>query len=241
MGEDNMVRATITLLNLRQVVRSEEVKPTIILLSAAVLPTIHLYFGSIQFAQQTLGLSDSASVMYMFACAFILLGIFPLFFTLFFKELVEDFGVRLGEWKLGLFSAFLLFIPIAALMLFPASQTDEIRAFYPFDKGILGSPLRFTVFEIVRGVLFYSAWEFFFRGFMLFGLRAYVGDWLAICIQTIPSCLWHIGMPTGEIFSSIAGGILFGLLALKTKSILWPLLLHYLVGVGLDFFICITA
>jgi membrane protease YdiL (CAAX protease family) len=95
--------------------------------------------------------------------------------------------------------------------------------------------------EAPRGALFYTAWEFFYRGFMLFGLRRYVGDWLAICIQTIPQCLWHIGMPTGEILSSIAGGILFGIMALRTRSILWPMLLHFSIGVFLDLFIVLRT
>lgn len=94
--------------------------------------------------------------------------------------------------------------------------------------------------ELLRGLLFYTAWEFFFRGFLLFGLQKDFGIWAAICIQTIPSCLWHIGLPTGEIFASIAAGILFGILAVRTRSILWAFLLHLLIGVGTDLFIVMT-
>jgi membrane protease YdiL (CAAX protease family) len=169
----------------------------------------------------------------MFLTAFLLLGALPALVVSGFGERLRDYGVQLGDWKTGVKTILILFPVIAAALLYPASQTAEMRAFYPSDPRL--APL-----EMARGALFYTAWEFFFRGFMLFGLRKYVGDWLAICIQTIPSCLWHIGCPTGEIVASIAGGFLFGLMAIRTKSIVWPFLLHFLIGVGLDVLIVVT-
>lgn len=64
-----------------------------------------------------------------------------------------------------------------------------------------------------------------------------MGPWLAILVQTIPSCLWHIGVPTGELLSAIAGGILFGVMAIRTNSIVWPFIMHCLIGIVLDLFI----
>lgn len=91
--------------------------------------------------------------------------------------------------------------------------------------------------EIPRILLFYTAWEFMFRGFLLFGLRPLLGDWMAICVQVVPSSLWHIGLPSGELFAAIAGGVLFGVMAVRTRSIVWPFVLHSLIGVGLDLMI----
>jgi len=220
-----------------------ELKPTLILLGAALLLTLHRYLGSIEFATRAFpSASRFEATAFMFAAAQLLMGLVPLAIIIFiFREPLQDYGLKIGDWKFGLAATAILFPIIACLMLYPASQTGEIKAFYPFDQSAGESVALFLRLELWRGVLFYTAWEFFFRGFMLFGLRRSVGDWLAICIQTIPSCLWHIGMPTGEIISSIPGGILFGLLALRTGSILWPLLLHYLIGIGLDFFIVITS
>lgn len=217
-------------------------KPTIILLSSAVLVTIHCYFGSIGFAQSSPAISGFINpVTYMFLSAFILFGLIPvLTVKLVFRETLESYGVRIGDWKFGLKSTMILFPPILFLLLLPSSQMAEMRSFYPFDRNITSFSPQFFHMEISRGILYYAAWEFFFRGFMLFGLRNYVGDWMAICIQVIPQCLWHIGMPSGEIFSSILGGILFGYLALKTGSIIWPFLLHYLISLGMDFLIILT-
>jgi len=224
-------------------IKKEDLKPTIIFLSSAILLTIHRYFGSMEFLESVYSSATGfEQSVFMFATAFLLMGLIPSILIIHvFREPFSDFGITLGDWKFGLVATMFLFPLIAVLMLFPASQTSEMIAFYPLDKSAGDSVLNFLRYQVLRGLLFYTAWEFFFRGFMLFGLRRIVGSWLAICIQTIPSCLWHIGMPSGEIFASIAGGILFGVIAIRTGSIIWPLLIHFLIGVALDLFIVITV
>ena len=233
----------LDLFDVRKFLGEDEWKPTLILLFSALLLTVHRYFGSMEFARSAFPVASSFGVpAYMFAMAFILLGAVPAGVVKFgFRHSLREYGLQWGDWKLGLTATAILFPVIAVAMLYPGSQTAEMRSVYPFDVNAGSSLSAFLRFEAVRGILFYTAWEFFFRGFMLFGLRKYVGDWLAICIQTLPSCLWHIGMPTGEIFSSIAGGILFGVMAVRTRSILWPWLLHCSIGIGLDCFIVMTS
>ena len=233
------MKSLIGILNPSPLCKSEQIKPTVILMLSALLPTIHRYFGSIEFMRQTSPpVSDFEAAIYMFGTAFLLMGILPLAIVHFaFQEPVKTYGLQLGDWRKGLPVTVILFVLIAGLMLYSSSQTGEMSEFYPFDKSAGDSVSAFIRFEVLRGVLFYTAWEFFFRGFMLFGLRRYLGDWMAICIQTIPSCLWHIGFPSGEIFASILGGILFGVIAIRTRSILWAFLLHWLIGIGTDFFI----
>ncbi|MEX0602091.1 MAG: CPBP family intramembrane glutamic endopeptidase, partial [Bacteroidota bacterium] len=86
-------------------------------------------------------------------------------------------------------------------------------------------------------LMFYIGWEIYFRGFMQFGLRAAFGDWYSILIQVGASCLVHIGKPAGETYSSIIGGLVWGILVFRTRSILYAILTHWLLGVALDFFI----
>lgn len=231
----------LNLLDFRFAIRAGEMKPGVILLASALLLTLHKYFGSSQFLTKTYaGLTDYYAATIMFISAFILLGILPLLMISFlFKDSLKEYGLQMGDWRSGFTSIFWLFPIISILMLYPSSNTQEMIVYYPLDKEAGASVFKFFRFEIIRVAFFYTAWEFFFRGFMLFGLRKYVGDWLAICIQTIPSCLWHIGLPAGEIFASIFGGILFGVMALKTNSILYPFILHFLIGVTLDLLIVI--
>ena len=222
--------------------KKDELNATIILIGSAVLLTIHRYYGSTDFGLQAISsFSQSDGVLIMFISAFILMGLLPALILFYgFRHKLSDYGLRAGNWKIGLSAALILLALISGTLLYPASQTAEMRDFYPLDHSIVSVSWPFIRFELLRVVFFYTAWEFFFRGFMLFGLRKYVGTWLAICIQTIPQCLWHIGMPSGEIFSSIAGGVLFGVLAIRTGSIFWPLLLHSGIGIITDLLILVT-
>jgi len=233
------MRSLLNIFNFKCLCPAEEVKPTVALLLAAFIPTLHRYFGSIEFAQLTFSnWSETAATTYMFLCAFIFMGILPwLVIRFVFKENLKDYGLQWGDWRLGLSAVLIFLILMTVLLLYPSSKNAEMQAIYPFDKGAADSLVAFARLEITRGLFFYSAWEFFFRGFLLFSLRKSFGDWLAICIQVIPSCLWHIGMPTGEIFGSIFGGVLFGVLVIRTRSIFWAFLLHFLVGVVVDAFI----
>jgi membrane protease YdiL (CAAX protease family) len=236
------MKSLLMLFDGQDLFKDAKLKPTIILLSSALFITIHRYFGSIEFAETQSGITHIIDpVIFMFLTAFILFGLIPVLTVKFaFKETLKNYGFSIGNWKFGLGASIILFPLILLLLLYPASQTAEMRSFYPFDRSITSFSSEFVQFQLWRGLLYYLAWEFFFRGFMLFGMRKYVGDWMAICIQLIPQCLWHIGMPTGEIFSSLLGGILFGYLALRTGSILWPFVLHYLIGIGLDALIVLT-
>jgi membrane protease YdiL (CAAX protease family) len=86
-------------------------------------------------------------------------------------------------------------------------------------------------------LVYYLGWEFLFRGFMLFGLEGRCGAVLAILVQMIPSAIVHIGKPASESFAAIAAGLVFGYVAFRTRSILYPLLLHAIVGIGTDVFV----
>jgi uncharacterized protein len=233
------MRTMMEALGIRSLVRKEDIQPTVILLAAALLTTLQRTFGSLDAARRlSPGCDGMTASLFMFSTAFVLFGAIPMLIVLHaFREDPAEYGVRLGDWKFGLRATAVLLPLIAVCLLYPASVNPEMRQAFPFAPEAGRSPGAFIMFQVPRGILFYTAWEFFFRGFILFGLRRYVGDWMAICIQTIPQCLWHIGMPNGELLSSIAGGVLFGVIALRTRSVLWPALLHFAMGIVLDLFI----
>jgi membrane protease YdiL (CAAX protease family) len=97
----------------------------------------------------------------------------------------------------------------------------------------------FIIYAIIYG-MYYIGWEFFFRGFILFGLRERVGDIFAVLIQTLPSVIAHIGRPESEMISSILAGVVFGFLILKSKSIWYVVILHWFIGLSCDI-LCILA
>jgi membrane protease YdiL (CAAX protease family) len=192
----------------------------------------------VEFAENTFEPSALSPLLYMFLSTFLVLGVLPAIYLRFVAhESLRDYGLQIGDWKAGLLSLAVLYPIVALTLLYPGSLTDGLQNQYPLDRAAGDSVGHFLSYEIVRGALFYTAWEFFFRGFMLFSLRKPLGDWVAICIQAVPSGLWHIGHPFTETTTSIIGGVLFGVIALRTRSILWPFLFHYFTGVGLDILI----
>jgi membrane protease YdiL (CAAX protease family) len=49
----------------------------------------------------------------------------------------------------------------------------------------------------------------------------------------------HIGKPADEIYGAILGGVVFGFVALRSRSLLYVILIHWVLGVALDLFICL--
>lgn len=220
----------------------EEQLGSIAIVAGVLLTTLHRQACGVDVLPAT-GLleSNTARAWTYHAATFILFAALPaLLIRLVWKAPLSDFGVAVGDWKFGLTTIAILLPLISILFLLPASQMDDMRSVYPVDKSAGDSLLRFIAHASGRVFLFYLGWEFLFRGFLLFGLRQTTGDAIAICIQTLPSALWHINYPAGELYMSIAAGILFGWLALRTRSILWPLLLHAGIGIVTDLSITLS-
>jgi membrane protease YdiL (CAAX protease family) len=212
----------------------------IILISAPVLLTIYRYHGypgttnlNIDFGVP----SDQAHTIFQFLFFFILTFILPaLYIILAMKKSLFSFGFGAGDIKTG--TKLLLLIPVLIVpAIFIASKMPDIRIEYPLADTLMTDQEHILIYEAAYVLFYYFAWEFFFRGFILFGLKDRLGTINAILIQTISSCLIHIGKPEGEILGSIIIGIIFGVIAIKTRSFWYVFLMHASIGVLLDLFI----
>jgi membrane protease YdiL (CAAX protease family) len=113
------------------------------------------------------------------------------------------------------------------------SATPEFVEKYPHLLSARTNWLEFSVYE--AGMLIYLfSWEFFWRGYMLFGLKEKFG-YYAVLIQMIPFVILHNGKPFAETFGAIAGGIALGILALRTNSFLYGVITHMVVMISIDF------
>jgi len=221
----------------------ENRKAAIILLSTPVILTTFRYYGMRDFYMNHLasafslyGNKELTSVLYSFSSSLILLGLLPsLMIKFVFHEPLSLYGVRLGNWQWGS-KAFLILAPLMMALALSSSRMESFTAEYPLYKGAGASPSYFMVYSLLY-LTYYLGWEFFFRGYMQFGLATRLGDWNAILVQTLASCLLHIGKPDAEIYSSILGGIVWGMIVFRTRSLLPALLLHWLLGICLDAFI----
>ncbi len=215
-----------------------------ILVSVPVLLTAYKYYGSQGFFSRYLArffeagdLISLYSTLYSFLCCTFALMVVPaIFIKVLLKMGPRQFGLQYGDKAAGI-RAVGIFLPIIALvLLLPASRQPAFLAEYPLFRHAGNSLSIFVLYEMAYG-LYYLGWEFFFRGYMLFGLRDCFGNTNSILIQTIPSTLMHIGKPGGEIFAAILAGFLFGAIALRTRSIVYVFLLHWFIGIILDILI----
>ena len=154
-----------------------------------------------------------------------------LFITLIMKHRLRDFGMKLEgaltHWKIyvGLYVLVLPFV--IAVAFHPSFQRT-----YPFYQAADRSLLDFFAWQIVYAAQFFAL-EFFYRGFLIHGLKARLGIY-AIFVSTIPYCMIHFGKPLPETVGAILAGIALGLLSLYTRSIWMGVAIHISVAITMD-------
>ncbi len=150
----------------------------------------------------------------------ILYLVVPLFFIIIvFRESPREYGFTLGNWRAGLIltiSGIMLMTPIIWYL---AKLDPSTESYY---KGMTANLPCITFLDLL-------GWEFLFRGWILFGYARKFGP-EALWLQAVPFALAHIGKPEVETLSTIFGGFAFGWVAWRTKSFVYPLLIHWFVA-----------
>ncbi len=135
-----------------------------------------------------------------------------------FRENPAQYGFQIGNWKAGLAFTAIGWVTTLIIALI-ANLNPEFRMYYAAQA----KPIFQLIFTNGVDLL---GWEFIFRGFLLFALLPVCGPY-AIIIQAIPFTVAHIGKPELETLSCIFGGSLFGFIAWRTRSFLYPFLVHW--------------
>ena len=217
-----------------------ERQETVILLSSAFLLTIHRKFSRTRIFRTHFSdyftdfpLSESYPYFYWFLSTAITLFVLPIIVGLIGTKMpLKEYGVRFGNRKIGLLVtvvAVLFMIPVimVAVRFYPAFLEK-----YPLSKVVAISWKPFLLYQLAYGVYMYS-WEFFFRGYMLFGLEKRFGNF-SILIQTIPFAVMHFSKPFPEAIGSIFAGVFLGVLAFETRSFIYGATIHWLVAMTMD-------
>ncbi len=222
--------------------RQRDPEPSFILFIVPIILTIWVYYGKQADFDQLFkgfhghGNQDFYSTIYEYLTAFLLMFWVPYFIIkMIFKKNLREFGFQIGNLKYGL-RFVLIALPFLVWSAYVGSSGSSIQTEYPLAKSTMGHPPLFLAIELFY-IVYYIGWEFFFRGFMLFGLEKKYGAFTAILIQTIPSAIVHIGKPASESFAAILAGLVFGYLAIRTRSIFYSFILHAAVGIGTDVFV----
>lgn len=149
------------------------------------------------------------------------------------KENLRDYGLRTGF----LFKDYRLYVGMLVFMIplvYFFSRTDGFQDRYPFYCLSAGESLwpNFVIWQLLYLFQFFCL-EFFFRGFMVHGLKQRFG-YYSVFIMTIPYCMIHFGKPMPETFAAIIAGIILGTLSLKSRTIWMGVLIHYSVAIAMD-------
>lgn len=219
------------------------------LLGAALLLTLFRKYGGSgtfehELSSEALRTHPRLSVYgdyYWFLACFTLLGLVPVLFQLPRPLRPDNLGLGLGDWRFGLKWIFILYGIMLPLVL-GASRFSTFWKYYPLNDALGAEAAQwlahgqappdfwwhFLLYELLYA-LYFIGWEYFFRGYLTFGLYARMGG-LSVLVANIPFALLHAGKPLPEALGSVIAGVALGFFALKTRSFWYCFLLH--VGIA---------
>lgn len=149
----------------------------------------------------------------------ILFLLVPLILIIFiFRESPREYGFTLGDWRMGLVLTLGGIALMTPIIWFLAKLDPSSQSYY--QNMTAGLP--WNTFLQIFG------WEFLFRGFITFGYARKFGV-NALWIQAVPFALMHLGKPEIETLSTIFGGFAFGWIAYRTRSFIYPFLIHWYI------------
>ena len=216
-------------------------RPIVILVTTAFTLTLAKYFGGNATFQELVPYDPEVYTRdewHLLARAWwsgfrvVAYAVIPMFtIVLMPGERVRDYYISFRGFRQHLWVYLGLYLLVLPFVLFVATQ-DRFLTTYPFYKYSNQSLGHFLRWQVLYAVQF-LALEFFFRGYMLQGLRHKFG-YGAIFVMVVPYCMIHYPKPLLETLGAIFAGIALGTLAMRTRSIWGGVLVHVGVAVTMD-------
>jgi len=137
-------------------------------------------------------------------------------------------GFTWGRWKIGLFFSIIGSIITILIVYFFSRFSRSVYDYY--------SNTNLSIVLIIETIVYMFCWEFFLRGFLLFGLFEDFGFIKANLVQTLIFFITHWGKPNIEFYSTLLTGFIFGYIALKSRSF-WPIIvIHIVIYISIVYF-----
>lgn len=148
----------------------------------------------------------------------ILFGIVPLaVVVLAFRDRPSRYGLAIGDWRAGI-SLMLIGCALMTPVVLWFATLPDVQTYYAPSVEPLPGLLLTNTLDLAAG-------EFLFRGFLTFTLLRAIGP-LGVLVATMPFVYAHLGKPELELYSTLAGGLVYGWLAWRTRSIIWGTIGH---------------
>lgn len=226
-------------------------EPGIIVVAASVFLIVSHYQGSAGYLRNVVGSSLDAhpwnavfGFFWWFGTSFVFYLLMPLIVSFATKgSFNERYGLQLGDWRAGL-KITALFLGVMLPATWIASRMDSFKGIYPLAGNAaytvsLGggkTELSWMVFVTYEAgyFLYFVAWEFLFRGWMIHGIAPKWGTGKAILMTVIPFAVMHLGKAELETLGSIVAALALGILSVRTRSMLYGALIHGAVAIWMD-------
>ncbi|MDQ3022530.1 MAG: hypothetical protein M3R36_18475 [Bacteroidota bacterium] len=214
-------------------IKKLDFKVVYIFLSIAFITFLSLAFSSPNFYYENFSRNRFFSRIYWFLADGGLMFFLPLLsIKLVFKEKLLDYGFTLGDKKFGLITSG-IFLLVMLVIIWIVSGSSSFASMYPLGGvKVKESFIIFFLYELCI-LVYMLGWEFFWRGYSLFGLKEKFG-YYSVFIQMIPFFILHKGKPELELFASIFAGLILGVQALRSRSFIYSWILHWLVMFSID-------
>lgn len=176
------------------------------------------------------------SAMVAFSATFVLFALIPAVLArLLLGRAAPGLGLGMGDRRRGL-ALVGVGIPIAIAAGWVASRSPQMAALYPLGAGLVPTTAAFAK-HAAGYALYYIGFEYFFRGFLLLGLSDRLGAGGANLLQATLALMLHFGKPPLEMAITFPASLAFGWSVLVTRSIWYAVVIHWVAGVTLDWFL----
>jgi membrane protease YdiL (CAAX protease family) len=189
-----------------------DLKLTFLIILGTIVPMLDAYRHQIFDPEKVAGAKAYDRFIFYFIIPMIVI-------LLLYRESPTEYGFRIGDWRKGLMWTLVACVGMAVILWF-AARTPAMQSYYEAKAP------ESTGFLIYISAVELFAWEFVWRGFMLFGLARVLGPGPAIFLQAVPFAFMHLGKPELETLSTIFGGAAFGFVAWQSGSFLYPFIIH---------------
>lgn len=142
-------------------------------------------------------------------------------------------GFGLGDWRWGLKISLPAIVVMVPLIIFTQGEHTGLCTVYPLSPFAGESRVMFLAWAGCY-LVYYVAWEGCFRGVMQLGLQERMGLIQAMLLQTAVTTLLHAANPELETFAALLAGPVLGYVAVRSRSILYVLAIHFAAGVATD-------
>jgi membrane protease YdiL (CAAX protease family) len=134
-----------------------------------------------------------------------------------FRDRPQRYGLTLGDVAAGA-SLMLVGVAVMTPIVLWFATLPDVRAYYAPSASALPD-------IVITNAIDLTAAEFLFRGFLMFTLVRAVGP-IGVLIAVMPFAYAHVGKPVLELLSTLGGGLAYGWLAWRTRSIVWGSIAH---------------